>query len=187
MYRRAYPKIVPSKGPGGRAHIACALIVPTTVRSSSAAGRLSHIRYCMGAPESALELILRSPHRVVVAGRTDAGVHAEAQTVHCDLTEADWDRLKDVPGMTTRPPRWHAACRVLCGVASTTRRNTSAFETWPVFCRGDSGALGKRGAFEFDARFSATAAATYCIADGALTVVNPAPHLHLGCYRAAGL
>ena len=43
-----------------------------------------------GVLESALELILRSPHRVTVAGRTDAGVHAEAQTVHLDITEETW-------------------------------------------------------------------------------------------------
>lgn len=96
-----------------------------------------HLVTVQGVLESALELILRSPHRVVVAGRTDAGVHAEAQTVHCDLTEADWDRLKGRTGDDDPAPRWHAACRVLCGVASTTRRNTSAFrKTWPVFCRG---------------------------------------------------
>ena len=57
-----------------------------------------HLVTVQGVLESALELILRSPHRVVVAGRTDAGVHAEAQTVHCDLTEADWDRLKGRTG-----------------------------------------------------------------------------------------
>ncbi|BAV88835.1 tRNA pseudouridine synthase A [Rothia aeria] len=46
-----------------------------------------------GVLESALELILRSPHRVTVAGRTDAGVHAEAQTVHLDITEETWQKL----------------------------------------------------------------------------------------------
>lgn len=72
-----------------------------------------HLVTVQGVLESALELILRSPHRVVVAGRTDAGVHAEAQTVHCDLTEADWDRLKGRTGDDDPAPRWHAACRVL--------------------------------------------------------------------------
>ena len=47
-----------------------------------------------GVIENALELILRAPHRVVVAGRTDAGVHAEAQTLHCDLNDEDWTRLQ---------------------------------------------------------------------------------------------
>lgn len=51
-----------------------------------------------GVIENALELILRAPHRVVVAGRTDAGVHAEAQTLHCDLSDEDWTRLQGRTG-----------------------------------------------------------------------------------------
>jgi len=51
-----------------------------------------------GVIENALELILRAPHRAVVAGRTDAGVHAEAQTLHCDLNDEDWTRLQGRTG-----------------------------------------------------------------------------------------
>ncbi len=40
-----------------------------------------------GALEEALGMILRRPVRVVVAGRTDTGVHARRQVVHLDLTD----------------------------------------------------------------------------------------------------
>ncbi|NUL49441.1 tRNA pseudouridine(38-40) synthase TruA [Cellulosimicrobium funkei] len=43
-----------------------------------------------GVLESALAMIIRRPVRTVVAGRTDAGVHARGQVVHFDLTEAEW-------------------------------------------------------------------------------------------------
>jgi tRNA pseudouridine38-40 synthase len=43
-----------------------------------------------GALEEGLEMIIRRPVRTVVAGRTDAGVHARGQVVHFDLSEAEW-------------------------------------------------------------------------------------------------
>ncbi|GAA1351081.1 tRNA pseudouridine(38-40) synthase TruA [Falsarthrobacter nasiphocae] len=43
--------------------------------------------------EDALEMIVRAPVRVVVAGRTDAGVHARHQVVHFDLTEEQAGRV----------------------------------------------------------------------------------------------
>lgn len=46
-----------------------------------------------GALEAALAMIIRRPVRTVVAGRTDAGVHARGQVVHFDLTAAEWSAV----------------------------------------------------------------------------------------------
>jgi tRNA pseudouridine38-40 synthase len=43
-----------------------------------------------GALEEGLAMIIRRPVRTIVAGRTDAGVHARGQVVHFDLTDAEW-------------------------------------------------------------------------------------------------
>lgn len=46
-----------------------------------------------GCLERALELIIREPVFVTVAGRTDAGVHALHQVVHFDVEEERWRKL----------------------------------------------------------------------------------------------
>ena len=47
----------------------------------------------------ALELVLRAHHRVTVAGRTDAGVHAQAQTIHLDIAAETWQKLTGRDGL----------------------------------------------------------------------------------------
>lgn len=46
-----------------------------------------------GVLEEGLAMIIRRPVRTVVAGRTDAGVHARGQVVHFDLTEDEWNAV----------------------------------------------------------------------------------------------
>ncbi|MFI7580721.1 tRNA pseudouridine(38-40) synthase TruA [Kocuria kalidii] len=45
------------------------------------------------ALEDALAVLVRREVRVVVAGRTDTGVHARGQVVHLDLTASEWAAL----------------------------------------------------------------------------------------------
>lgn len=46
-----------------------------------------------GVLSDALATLIRRPVRLTVAGRTDAGVHAAGQTVHFDVTAAEWEAL----------------------------------------------------------------------------------------------
>ena len=64
-----------------------------------------------GVLSEALTTILRSPEpvRLVVAGRTDAGVHARGQVAHADVDEQCWDA---VSGRSARPPEEAAATRL---------------------------------------------------------------------------
>jgi len=50
------------------------------------------LRTVQGTIEDALRQVLRSDLRLVVAGRTDAGVHATGQVAHADLDEDQWQR-----------------------------------------------------------------------------------------------
>lgn len=59
------------------------------------------LRSVQGEVELALSKIIRSPIKVVVAGRTDAGVHAREQVVHFDLATKAYAAL---PGRSDRSP-----------------------------------------------------------------------------------
>jgi tRNA pseudouridine38-40 synthase len=48
--------------------------------------------------EQALNIYIRKPVRIIAAGRTDAGVHARNQVIHCDLPEGT-DLRKLVHGL----------------------------------------------------------------------------------------
>jgi tRNA pseudouridine38-40 synthase len=102
-----------------------------------------------GVLRGALATVLRREVPVVVAGRTDAGVHARGQVVHLDLTEAEWESL--TRGRDIAPET--ALLRRLNGVLG---REGGAVVLHAV----------RRVPAGFDARFSAlTRTYTYRIAD----------------------
>lgn len=61
------------------------------------------LRTIQGVMEAALARITRvgAPPRLVVAGRTDAGVHARRQVAHLDMDARAWERM---PGHSSRTP-----------------------------------------------------------------------------------
>lgn len=100
--------------------------------------------------EEALETLIRRSVRVVVAGRTDAGVHARHQVVHFDLTDTEYETLPRRSPL--EPPQ--ALVRRINGILS---RHEGAL--WV-----HDAELAPEG---FDARFSAMRRRySYRIADG---------------------
>lgn len=102
------------------------------------------------AVEDALFMIFREPIPTVVAGRTDAGVHALKQVVHFDVPEDAWFKVPRNAPLEPAP----ALLRRLNGILGKDHLGITVYEVEPV-------------PETFDARFSANRRHyQYNIADG---------------------
>lgn len=90
---------LPDVGDGGLVRLRIALGYDGTDFAGWA--RQPGLRTVQGELETALGHVLRlpDPPRTVVAGRTDAGVHARGQVAHSDLATAAWAALASRPGL----------------------------------------------------------------------------------------
>lgn len=70
------------------------------------------LRTVQGTLEAALARILSSEAQLVVAGRTDAGVHAADQVAHVDLDDAQWSRVQTRHGQAATDPAGSLARRI---------------------------------------------------------------------------
>ncbi len=76
------------------------------------------LRTVQGVLTEALRTVLHDGElRLVVAGRTDAGVHAAGQVVHCDVAVGDWQRHREqlvrrLAGLLPRDVRVRSAVQV---------------------------------------------------------------------------
>lgn len=117
-----------------------------------------------GSLEEALAVLVRRDVRVVVAGRTDTGVHARGQVVHLDLAPEEWRGLargrEEDPGVSLERRLTGALAHVLGG-----GRRAQGLPECPgaiVVHRAGAAPAG------FDARFSAVSRRySYRIDDGA--------------------
>ncbi|MCI5825898.1 MAG: tRNA pseudouridine synthase A [Arcanobacterium sp.] len=156
-----------------------------------------HQRTVQGELETALAAVLREPVALTVAGRTDAGVHAQGQVAHADVSAAAWAAL---PGRSDREP----GSALVRAVNAVLARNLSCYGRPPVGEAGSQSSQNPQKAFDpyvlglgersprgysdvivgraaavpesFDARFSALwRAYRYRIADSA-AMWNPLSH-----------
>lgn len=70
------------------------------------------LRTVQGTLEAALARIVGSEAQLVVAGRTDAGVHASDQVAHVDLDENQWGRVQTRHGQAASDPAGSLARRI---------------------------------------------------------------------------
>ena len=106
------------------------------------------LRTVEGVLTDALRTVLRSPVRLTVAGRTDAGVHAAAQVAHLDVSREAWAGL---PGRSDRPP----GTALLARLAGVLAREARGLPGTPHGA-SDIAVTGARVVpAAFDARFSA--------------------------------
>ena len=70
------------------------------------------LRTVQGTLEDGLARIVGSDVRLVVAGRTDAGVHASGQVAHVDLDDAQWSRIASRQGRIAEDPAGSLAGRM---------------------------------------------------------------------------